>query len=581
MSALLAYVGKRSQLRVLLYLLLAITLPLLLTLYLYNQQFTANLEQETKRSAEQQHDHIIQGWQQEFRHIAEMAHRNAKDYGMISLAKLKDTTSQEAKTLNDYANNLLSEQTFQNRYVEQICLTIQASNRTLCAHSSDEAGALDTHVRAANQRFEPLGVESNRDNVYLMTYSESLLDKGNTQELGRVTIWFNLNTLWKVVSVKNSAQAYVFMDPDQRVVYRNGVFTGGLAPVQSASNSLSADRTTVQSVKQVDMNTQTPWISFFEAPMPRLNETFPHYRMWLLTLFALVFMLCIGGILLFITYVTQPLHELKALMNRAERGDLRAYWTSKASKEWTHIGESYNQMLNRLEDLIKQVKREESLKKEAEMEALHYQLNPHFLYNTLNTIKWVAKIHKTPQISEVVSSLVRLLQASLGKKGDFITLRDEIGLTHDYMEIQKFRYGDRIQLETQVDELTLGCLVPRMLLQPLVENAIIHGIGPAKREGMITIRTWLDRDLLFCQVEDNGVGMPLEEGNFGGETMDAEGKTTKVDHMLKERMSGIGIRHIREKIKLIYGPEFKLHIRSKPGEGTTIRMFLPIHQGEE
>ena len=116
-------------------------------------------------------------------------------------------------------------------------------------------------------------------------------------------------------------------------------------------------------------------------------------------------------------------------------------------------------MLNRLEDLIKQVKREESLKKEAEMEALHYQLNPHFLYNTLNTIKWVAKIHKTPQISEVVSALVRLLQASLGKKGEFITLREEIGLTRDYMEIQKFRYGDRIQIvygSGRVDTRLLG-----------------------------------------------------------------------------------------------------------------------------
>ena len=267
-------------------------------------------------------------------------------------------------------------------------------------------------------------------------------------------------------------------------------------------------------------------------------------------------------------------------MNRAERGDLRAYWTSRSSNEWTQIGQSYNQMLNRLEDLIKQVKREESLKKEAEMEALHYQLNPHFLYNTLNTIKWVAKIHKTPQISEVVSALVRLLQASLGKKGDFITLRDEIGLTHDYMEIQRFRYGDRIQIETHVDEITLGCLVPRMLLQPLVENAIIHGIGPTKREGTITIRTWLDRDLLFCQVEDNGIGMQVEEGSSGWKAMHATGGA-QADRMLKERMSGVGISHIREKIKLIYGPEFKMHISSKPGEGTTIRMFLPIHHGEE
>ncbi|MNY12578.1 Sensor histidine kinase YehU [compost metagenome] len=314
-------------------------------------------------------------------------------------------------------------------------------------------------------------------------------------------------------------------------------------------------------------------------PMQRL-DTFPYFKTWLIALIVLVLALSFGGLILFIGSVTKPLYVLKALMNRAERGDLRAYWTFKSSNEWTQVGESYNQMLNRLEDLIKQVKREESLKKEAEMEALHYQLNPHFLYNTLNTIKWVAKIHKTPQISEVVSALVRLLQASLGKKGDFITLRDEIRLTHDYMEIQRFRYGDRIGIDMQVDEITLGCLVPRMLLQPLVENAIIHGIGPTKNEGKITIKSWLDRDLLFCQVEDNGVGMQVEEGNSGWNAMQARGGA-QAERMLKERMSGVGISHIREKIKLIYGPEYKMHISSKPGEGTTIRMFLPIHQGEE
>jgi len=287
--------------------------------------------------------------------------------------------------------------------------------------------------------------------------------------------------------------------------------------------------------------------------------------------FPLLLLLVAAGIFLFSRYVTKPLNRLQQLMKRAERGDLKAYWVSEGTQEIHDLGRSYNQMLNRLEDLIKQVKREETLKKEAEIAALQYQLNPHFLYNTLNTIKWVAKLHNTPQISDVINALVRLLQASLGKKGDFITLREEIGLIRDYMEIQRFRYGDKVELNFEIDPVAQRCLVPRMILQPLVENACIHGIEPGGGDGKITVRAWIDRDLLYCQVEDNGAGMKT-----GPEAGEVSGK----GGVLKERMSGIGLKHIREKINLYYGEDYHMHIFSKEGQGTTVRLSLPIHHSE-
>ncbi|MGG1517921.1 sensor histidine kinase [Paenibacillus oryzisoli] len=564
--------------------LMSITVPLCLMLYAGNQQFSSNTEETYRKAVDQQHDHIVAGLQQELRFIAEMTHRHAEDYGLISYAKLQDPGAQTAKELSAYANNVLAEYTIHNPIVEQVCLTIRATNRTLCEHNGEVEGTLAATAETVNKRFQPLGEGFSRNNAYLMTYSESMTDTSSMQELGKITIWLNMNKVWKEFGqfgLKGAPHAYLLIDSDKRELYREGVYSGDFQGSTIGTSLTGHPEAVIRSVKQIDVIEGASWLSYYEAPLPVSSiQAFPHYRAWLMTMIALVVALSIGGLLLFIGSVTKPLDALKALMNRAERGDLRAYWTIRGSSEWTQVGHSYNQMLNRLEELIKQVKREEASKKEAEIEALHYQLNPHFLYNTLNTIKWVAKLHKTPQISEVVSALVRLLQASLGKKGDFISLRDEIRLTHDYMEIQRFRYGDRIQIVMEADEITLGCLVPRMLLQPLVENAIIHGIGPAKREGIITIRTWLDRDLLFCQVEDNGVGMQVEEGSSGWKAMHAAGGT-QADRMLKERMSGVGISHIREKIKLIYGPEYKMHISSKLGEGTTIRMFLPIHQGEE
>src|SRR5690606_9119714 len=155
----------------------------------------------------------------------------------------------------------------------------------------------------------------------------------------------------------------------------------------------------------------------------------------LIGLFVLLAIVSFLSSYFFARHVTKPLHNLRTLMKRAEHGDLKAKWMVEGIDELNDLEQSYNQMHNRVEDLIKQVKIEEALKKDAEMEALQYQLNPHFLYNTLNTIKWVAKIHKTPQISDVISALVRLLQASLGKKGDFITIREETMLIQDYMHI--------------------------------------------------------------------------------------------------------------------------------------------------
>ncbi|MNI00796.1 putative sensor-like histidine kinase [compost metagenome] len=561
--------------------LLMTAIPFLLVFYLINHQFSVYSEKATMSKVDQKHDQMLLTMTRELRYASETTHRSAVDYGIIHYAKLTDSAvnSKEIKELNSYTNSLLSNQMQQNPYVEQVCLTLNATNRTLCAQSSEGAEGLVVHVKGPYKSFEPLDAKNGKFNGYMLSYTEPVMDKPSLQELGRVTIWFNMSKLWNEMLVKNLNQAYALIDQQQRVVYRNGIYRGEeFQGNKLDADILQADDPSIYSMKHVVLSEGILWKSYYEAPQS--TESLPYYHIWLLVIITLFVILSTSSTLLFGTYVTKPLNVLKMLMNRAERGDLRAYWTVKSSDEWMQLGDSYNQMLNRLEDLIKQVKKEESLKIEAEMEALHYQLNPHFLYNTLNTIKWVAKIHKTPQISEVVSALVRLLQASLGKKGEFIPLREEISLIHDYMEIQKFRYGDRIQVIIEVDKMTLGCLVPRMLLQPLIENAIIHGIEPSKREGVITIRTWLDRDLLFCQVEDNGIGMKVDEGSSGWNEIHAL-RETQSGKLLRERMSGIGLSHIREKIKLYYGPQFKMHIGSKPGVGTTIRMSLPIHQDEE
>lgn len=398
---------------------------------------------------------------------------------------------------------------------------------------------------------------------------------------GTVILSFDGSRLWKPSAAeKEYVKRHRVFDRDGNIVFRlqeqEAVPSFSLA--EEGGEFVRAEHGWLISQRRLDI----PWVSWYSrVEVPAETSRFGQellLRTLALVLAVIAVWLGVSG-LLYRRYWLQPLTTLQTLMKRAERGDWKAYWLHKGGP-LGGLGDSYNQMLNRLEELIRQVKREEALKKEAEMEALKYQLNPHFLYNTLNTIKWVAKMHRTPQIAEAVTALVRLLQASLGKKGDFITVKEELGLISDYMEIQRFRYGDHIRLECAVERGAEQCLIPCMLLQPLVENAIIHGIEPAKKEGLISVRVSLEpeRELLICEVQDNGVGMSEFERGHGNEAASVSAGGSRGGG--RERMSGIGLAHIREKIRLYYGGAYHMHTVGKPGEGTTVRLTLPAHRNE-
>jgi len=547
------------QFRLLLYLLVVCLVPVLCAVFLVERDNASHADEASAQFAEQTHRMYAQLLENELENASAALERIGADYYVqqyISMPAGEETGKQAA--LNREINALLYKLAQDNSAFVQLCVEFQGKQNTLCTSSIDVVPADKTDKSGADRfRTVPIRYQGKTENALL--YSTPLFNLKSDLIAGDIYAVISLSAL---LGPWNDAEA------GQRIIVRDGngialyPATSADADEQSADNgrkwkSLSRK---VQA-KGIELSTVYGYAPFAAAsPLGSIHGMTIVY-------ITLLMALSLGTSVAFAKWTMKPLRNLQSLMKRAERGDLRAYWLGRSSFEMNELGESYNQMLNRLEELIKQVKHEESLKKEAEIEALQYQLNPHFLYNTLNTIKWVAKLHQTPQISEVVSALVRLLQASVGKKGDFITLQEEASLLRDYMDIQSFRYGDRVELAFEIEAAAFDCLVPRLILQPLVENAIIHGIEPAKRNGRIVIKAWLERDLLFCQVEDNGIGA-------------VEAMPSKPPEALRERMSGIGLRHIREKIKLYYGPEYQLHINSKPGEGTIVRFFIPIHRNE-
>ena len=187
------------------------------------------------------------------------------------------------------------------------------------------------------------------------------------------------------------------------------------------------------------------------------------------------------------------------------------------------------------------------------------------MYNTLNTIKFAAILQGNEEIGSLLGSFIALLEASISKKGAFLPLSEEIHLVEDYASLQQYRYMDSFTVECSVSPEAAGCTVPRLLLQPLVENAILHGILPRRTGNRITIDATVENRMLHILVSDNGKGMREDECRALLEN----------DPDDNRRFTGIGMRNVRERLRLYYGDEATFSIHTAPGEGTCIMLSLP------
>jgi sensor histidine kinase YesM len=552
------------------YLLVIGSIPLFVAALIFYQQSSSFIEQEHKMMLEQTHEQTILLLQQKL-HEMELITKNMNmDFGVQQFMETAADQAGDLQQLQLYINDLLARQVEQSQDMYAICIAFDYQGSVQCSQTGSNQTIDEWLFKNSNPLFTPIALNGQTPEAYGIKYEEPLMDTSTGIRRGRIIVILNLSTFMTHSNINKTELHLVLKDTAGKTVYN----------METIENS---NRSELNSNKTISYGNLI-WKSHMTNNQAYSVGSLLLFRNVLIFTMLFILVVSLLSSLLFSRYLMKPLLHLRGLMKRAELGDLKAYWVWESKQEMNELGNSYNQMLNRIEDLIKQVKQEEALKKDAEIEALQYQLNPHFLYNTLNTIKWVAKIHKTPQISDVVTALVLLLQSSLGKKGEFISLQEEILLVEAYMAIQFFRYGDEIAVLFEIDDFAKVCLVPRMILQPLVENAILHGIKPLKGKGIITIKAWMDRDLLYCEVTDNGVGMPENMLNGDGEA-GFEKKAARVfpaqPNVLKERMSGIGLRHIREKIRLYYGADYKMHIFSKEKQGTTVRISLPIHRNED
>ncbi|MFS0724285.1 cache domain-containing sensor histidine kinase [Paenibacillus sp. 1P07SE] len=291
-------------------------------------------------------------------------------------------------------------------------------------------------------------------------------------------------------------------------------------------------------------------------------EAVTHVRMQLIAIYAGICIALLALIVMIARSVTRRVFLLMNKMSQVRQGRLNLLDIEPREDEIGQLVSSYNYMIHSVQELMDEQFRLGQEKTGAELKALQSQINPHFLYNTLDMLNWMALRDERSNIQQVVYALSDYYKLILNKGEDFVTLRDELRLCSIYMEIQNKRFKNRIRLEIDVDENAMICMLPKITLQPLVENAIVHGIlEKPEGSGVIAIRGGIYHGRLKLQVADDGVG-------FGSGGSGRPGAARKG--------SGYGLSNIGKRLELYYGESQSLRFESKAGQGASVLIDVPV-----
>lgn len=275
--------------------------------------------------------------------------------------------------------------------------------------------------------------------------------------------------------------------------------------------------------------------------------------------------------------IVKPVHQLRQNMDSISRGNFDKNPDIEWENELGEIGKGINDLSENVVNLMNTRIEQERQKKDLEYQILQSQINPHFLYNTLNSVKWMATIQGATGIADMMTVLARLLKNVSKRSESMITLKEELELAGDYFQIQQYRYGSSISIRYEIaSEDLFGCMVHRFSLQPLIENALFHGLEPKRAPGTITVFASSEGSgetkVLVLSVTDDGIGMSQEtiEKIMSGESLEGS-----------DFFKHIGISNVNNRIKYDFGGSYGITITSEPGVYTTMTIRIPYIRKEE
>lgn len=334
---------------------------------------------------------------------------------------------------------------------------------------------------------------------------------------------------------------------------------------------------TINGKKQIvnyDTIEQTGWkivqIIPYDTVFKRIFDI-RNMNIWIVGIIFFIFMI----ITLSISYnISKPLKLLNKRMQTAEKKSFDSTLTVTGPREIATLIGTYNKMIEQIRELLARLKVEFQQKEDMRFQALQTQINPHFILNTLNSIKWMAYIKQDREVGNMLSSLGTILESSIGRDGgSLIPLRQEIHYIENYISLMQLKYNEKLSVRYSIPDELLDNEVIKFILQPIIENSIYHGIESLADQGEIAIEARAEETRFILSVRDNGVGMSMEKLQEVAEGLERRGNGP--------RSLRIGINNVHDRIRLQYGDAYGIRIRSKPNEGTTVELLLPLKKWEE
>ena len=298
----------------------------------------------------------------------------------------------------------------------------------------------------------------------------------------------------------------------------------------------------------------------------QLNTQIKSFLVCCCFLVVVIFIIAFTTAMFILTSITKPIRKLCKVTEQIAEGDFSVRAEVNSQDELAILADSVNDMSENLEVLVEKIKEDERKMRYAELRLLQEQINPHFLYNTLDTIVWLIEGNDPDKAVNMVVSLSEFFRLVLSKGKEYITIKDEELHIKSYLEIQQVRYRDILEYEIDIDPELYSYRILKLTLQPLVENSLYHGIKYKRAKGKITVKGHLDGDRIILTVSDNGVGMEA----------DALARLQEeITRPCKETSQGFGLANVNERIRMNFGMEYGMTIQSVAGEGTTIQIVIP------
>lgn len=420
------------------------------------------------------------------------------------------------------------------------------------------------------------------DYKWVITMSSTLADPITRENKGLLFIDLNYSAINRLCdNISLGSKGYVFiLDKNGKIIYhpKQQLLYSGLKKEQikkvmnlnGNGGHFIIDEGNDSRIYTAKTSQNTGWtvvsVAYTSELLSKKEETQELYLIVAILLLVLT--------LLFSSFIssgiTRPVRQLQKSMSKVEKGDFETAEISiTLDNELGSLSNSFNIMIGEIKKLMEENIEEQRQKRKSELKALQAQINPHFLYNTLDSIIWMAEVGNNAEVVLMTSSLAKLLRQSISNSNELVSIADELNYTKTYLTIQKMRYQDKLEFFIEVEESVLNHSIIKLILQPLVENAIYHGIKYKDGIGILSIHGGIEDNCIALHVDDNGVGMD----------------THTLSHLFEQKQSekdshGVGINNIQGRLRLYYGNDYGLSYSSQPNMGTTATIRIPIRQEE-